>query len=95
VHEGAVYVHQGATYVVRDFDVADAVALVTPAEVDYFTTARDVTDIRITATASTTLWGAGTVSFGSVDVTTQVVSYLRRRVMSGEVIGEQPLDLPV
>jgi DEAD/DEAH box helicase domain-containing protein len=94
VHEGAVYVHQGATYVVRDFDVADGVALVTPAEVDYFTTARDVTDITITATASTTLWGAAAVSFGSVDVTTQVVSYLRRRVMSGEVLGEQPLDLP-
>jgi DEAD/DEAH box helicase domain-containing protein len=94
VHEGAVYVHQGATYVVRDFDVADAVALVTPAEVDYFTTARDVTDIKISATSRATLWGAAAVSFGSVDVTTQVVSYLRRRVLSGEVLGEQPLDLP-
>jgi DEAD/DEAH box helicase domain-containing protein len=94
VHEGAVYVHQGETYVVREFCVADAVALVSPAEVDYFTTARDMTDIRITATSRTALWGEATVSFGSVDVTTQVVSYLRRRVMSGEVLGEQPLDLP-
>jgi DEAD/DEAH box helicase domain-containing protein len=94
VHAGAVYVHQGETYVVRDLDVDCSVALVAPAEVDYFTTARDVTDIRITATSRTTLWGAATVSFGSVDVTTQVVSYLRRRVMSGEVLGEQPLDLP-
>ncbi len=34
------------------------------------------------------------MSFGSVDVTTQVVSYLRRRVVSGEILGEQALDLP-
>ncbi|HEY5200971.1 MAG TPA: DEAD/DEAH box helicase [Acidothermaceae bacterium] len=94
VHTGAVYLHQGATYVVRSFDVDDGVALVEPADVDYFTSARDVTDVRITATSRTTLWGAAEVSFGSVDVTTQVVSYLRRRVVSGEVLGEQALDLP-
>jgi DEAD/DEAH box helicase domain-containing protein len=94
VHTGAVYLHQGETYLVRDLDVDDDVALVSPAAVDYFTTARDLTDIRITATARTTLWGAAEVSFGSVEVTTQVVSYLRRRVGSGEVLGEQPLDLP-
>jgi DEAD/DEAH box helicase domain-containing protein len=32
--------------------------------------------------------------FGTVDVTSQVVSYLRRRIASGEVLGEEPLDLP-
>jgi DEAD/DEAH box helicase domain-containing protein len=94
VHTGAVYLHQGDTYVVRDLDVDEGVALVAPAAVDYFTTARDITDIRITATSHTTLWGAAQVSFGSVDVTTQVVSYLRRRVGSGEVLGEHSLDLP-
>ena len=94
VHTGAVYVHQGETYLVSDFDNTDGVALVAPADVDYFTTARDVTDIRITGTSRTTRWGAADISFGSVDVTTQVVSFLRRRVASGEVLGEQPLDLP-
>ncbi|HEY5456456.1 MAG TPA: DEAD/DEAH box helicase [Acidothermaceae bacterium] len=94
VHTGAVYLHQGATFVVRSFDVDDGVALVEPADVDYFTSARDITDVRITATSRTTLWGAAEVSFGSVDVTTQVMSYLRRRVGSGEVLGEQALDLP-
>jgi DEAD/DEAH box helicase domain-containing protein len=94
VHAGAVYLHQGETYVVRSFDVGDAVALVEPADVDYFTSAREITDVRITATSQSTLWGTAEVSFGSVDVTTQVVSYLRRRVVSGEVLGEQALDLP-
>jgi DEAD/DEAH box helicase domain-containing protein len=35
-----------------------------------------------------------TLSFGSVQVTNQVVSFLRRRVLTGEVLGEEPLDLP-
>ena len=87
VHTGAVYVHQGETHVVRSFEVDDSVALVEPADVDYFTSARDITDVRITATSRTTLWGAAEVSFGSVDVTTRVVSFLRRRVGSGEVLG--------
>ena len=34
------------------------------------------------------------LSLGQVDVTHQVVSYLMRRQPSGEVLGEEPLDLP-
>ncbi|MDQ1486428.1 MAG: box helicase protein, partial [Actinomycetota bacterium] len=94
VHTGAVYLHQGETYLVQNFDDEEAVALVAPASVDYFTMARDVTDIKITSTSQSVRWGDAEVSFGAVDVTTQVVSFLRRRVVSGEVLGEQPLDLP-
>ena len=31
---------------------------------------------------------------GQVEVTNQVVSYLRRRYLTGQVMGEEPLDLP-
>jgi DEAD/DEAH box helicase domain-containing protein len=34
------------------------------------------------------------VTFGTVDVANQVVSYLRRRISTGEVLDETPLDLP-
>jgi DEAD/DEAH box helicase domain-containing protein len=94
VHEGALYMHQGQTYLVHQFDHEQAVALVAPADVDYFTTARDVTEVEITDTWRSCRWGSAEVSFGAVRVTTQVVSYLRRRLVSGEVLGEQALDLP-
>jgi DEAD/DEAH box helicase domain-containing protein len=94
VHTGAVYLHQGATYVVARFDPDDYVALVDRADVDYYTTARDVTDFRITEPLLSTRWGEAAVSFGVVHVTTQVVSFLRRRVLTGEVLDETPLDLP-
>ena len=67
VHAGAVYLHQGETYLVAQLDLDDGVALVEPADVDYSTSARDVTDIAITATLATTLWGAAEVELRPVE----------------------------
>ncbi len=94
VHEGAVYVHQGDTWLVRSLDLEEHVALLERAEPDHTTTARDVTDLRVLETSTRVPWGAAELCFGSVEVTHQVVSYLRRRVLTGEVLGEVPLDLP-
>ncbi|MFB9833303.1 DEAD/DEAH box helicase [Actinoallomurus acaciae] len=94
VHEGAVYLHQGETYVVRTLDLDDSVALVEAADPDYTTTARDVTDISILETLRSTSWGEATLCFGTVEVTQQVVSYQMRRLASGQVLGERPLSLP-
>ena len=94
VHSGAVYVHRGETFVVDDFDHEEGVAVVHAEEPDYTTMARDVTDIAIAESEVSRPWGECTLTFGSVDVTNQVVSYLRRRAGSGEVLGEEPLDLP-
>nr|WP_285635352.1 DEAD/DEAH box helicase [Actinoallomurus iriomotensis] len=94
VHEGAVYLHQGETYVVRTLDLSDSVALVEAADPDYTTTARDVTDISILETLRSTSWGEATLCFGTVEVTQQVVSYQMRRLASGQVLGERPLTLP-
>ena len=94
VHAGAVHLHRGETYLVLAFDVDERIALVERCEVDYSTTARERTDITVLETAAVEKWGDARVSFGSVEVTSQVVSFLRRRVLSGEVLGEEPLDLP-
>jgi DEAD/DEAH box helicase domain-containing protein len=93
-HTGAVYLHQGESYVVELLDLEEAVALVRPDDPDYSTSARDVTDIRIAETLRTKAFDGVTLSFGSVDVTHQVVSFMRKRLGSGEVLGEELLDLP-
>ncbi|WP_426563876.1 DEAD/DEAH box helicase [Angustibacter sp. McL0619] len=94
VHAGAVYVHQGDTFVVRRLDLDQHLALVERLAPPWTTHARSVTDIRLLDTLRSRRWGEIEVSFGSVRVTTQVVSFLRRRQISGEVLGEEPLDLP-
>ena len=76
---GAVYLHQGATYLVDSLDLDDHVALLHPADPDWTTYARDVTDIRCSTTEQTRAWDASTLSFGTVEVSSQVVAFLRKR----------------
>jgi DEAD/DEAH box helicase domain-containing protein len=94
VHAGAVYLHRGASYLVDSLDLDDGVALVHAEDTDWSTQARDVTDIRIVETMRSRRRGEISVHLGVVDVTNQVVSYLRRRTPSGEVMDETPLELP-
>jgi DEAD/DEAH box helicase domain-containing protein len=94
-HPGAVYVHRGDTWLVESLDLEDHVAVIARADPDYSTTAREITDITVVAEREGTGWGACRLSLGTVEVSHQVVSYLKRRQPSGEVIGEEPLDLPV
>ncbi|RBM22541.1 DEAD/DEAH box helicase [Streptomyces sp. PT12] len=94
VHEGAVHLHQGHSYVVRELDLDNGVALVERASPPWTTSAREVTDLSVLETDTTVPWGDARLSFGSVEVTHHVVSFLRRRLLTGEVLGETKLDLP-
>ncbi|MFF3154740.1 DEAD/DEAH box helicase [Streptomyces sp. NPDC057910] len=94
VHDGAVHLHQGRTYLVNHLDLEDSAALVEEASPPYSTVARDTTSISVLTTDTEIPWGAGRLCYGSVEVTNQVVSFLRRRLITGEVLGETKLDLP-
>jgi DEAD/DEAH box helicase domain-containing protein len=93
-HAGAVYVHRGETWLVETLDLDDRVAMIDRAEVDYSTTARELTDIAISRELDHRTWGEARLSSGLVEVSHRVVSYLRRRQPSGDVIDEISLDLP-
>ncbi|CAN5416420.1 DEAD/DEAH box helicase [soil metagenome] len=94
VHPGAVYVHQGATYVVDELRLDDDVAFVGRRDVDYGTWARWLTSTEITSVTSELQWGPVTWGFGTVDVTTQVMSYQRKHIPDFQVIGAEELELP-
>ncbi|MEV0726874.1 DEAD/DEAH box helicase [Micromonospora purpureochromogenes] len=94
IHPGAVYLHQGVSYVVDSLDLADGCALVHAEEPDWSTHARDVTSLSVVSVRSYVDAGPVGLFLGEVDVTSQVVSYQRRRIASGEVIDTRPLDLP-
>lgn len=94
VHTGAVYVHQGATYVVEDLNLPDGVALAERRDVDYGTWSRWVTSVEILSTVQERAWGSVTWGYGAVDVTSQVMGYQRRRIPDLQVLSSQTLDLP-
>ncbi|HEV7171757.1 DEAD/DEAH box helicase [Pedococcus sp.] len=92
-HTGAVHVHQGQTYVVTELDLATATASVVRGDPGWSTFAQSVSAFDLVGAQRSTSWGPVEVSFGSVQVHTQVTSFLRR-LPSGEVIGTHPLELP-
>jgi DEAD/DEAH box helicase domain-containing protein len=94
VHRGAVYVHQGETYVVVDLDADEGCALVRVGDPGWSTQARSVSAFDLVAVDRSRSWGPVECFYGDVRVRTQVTSFLRR-LPTGEVIGEHPLDLPV
>ena len=93
VHPGAVYLHQGASFVVDELDLDDGIALVHAEDPEWSTSARDMVDIEVLETTTREVFGDVTVCLGKVAVTSQVVGYLRR-LPSGEVLDQVPLDLP-
>lgn len=95
VHPGAVYLHQGETYVVDDLHLDDAVALVRPASVDYTTFARSTTSIRILGEplAHRELRPGLNLSSLNVEVTNQVVDYVARRP-DGTLLDTVALTMP-
>jgi DEAD/DEAH box helicase domain-containing protein len=93
-HDGAVYSHQGETYLVSKLDLADRIALAELADPGYVTTAREITSVEVTSELQRAGWGPATVFFGDVLVTRQVVSYSRRSLETGMQVAEDLLDLP-
>jgi DEAD/DEAH box helicase domain-containing protein len=93
VHPGAVYLHQGESYVVDSLDPQDGIAFVHAEDPGYATFARELTDIEVTGEGERLAFGPVTLGLVPVTVTHQVVGYLRRR-LNGEVIDFIELDMP-
>lgn len=93
VHPGAVYLHQGESYVVDSLSFEDGVAFVHAEDPGYTTFAREVTDIAVTGAGERESYGAVSVGLVPVSVSNTVVGYLRRR-LDGEVIDFVELDMP-
>src|SRR5919106_2683712 len=91
VHPGALYLHQGEQYEVAELDLERWVALVRPSDADWWTQARDVTDIDVLGESKV---GETPMFFGDVRVTTQVVGFQRKLHVTGEILDTEPLELP-
>jgi DEAD/DEAH box helicase domain-containing protein len=94
LHPGAVYLHQGEQFLVRKLDLVSGVAVVEEADPDYYTQARDVTDIMIVNLLDHRPLGDAELCFGDVEVTNQVVGFVRKLVATNELVGQEELPLP-
>ena len=93
VHAGAVYLHQGRSFIVRELDLADGSAHVVAGNPGWSTMAKSTSEFRIVQSEKSERWGATELAYGTIRVTNQVTSFLRK-LPSGKVIGEHPLEMP-
>lgn len=94
IHSGAIYLHQGESYLVLDLDLTARVATARQTEVTYYTQPLDVTDVQVLETRLQRPAGTTTAAFGLVDVRRTVVGYRRKALYTDQVLGEHELELP-
>jgi DEAD/DEAH box helicase domain-containing protein len=93
VHEGAIYMHLGRSYEVRELDLERRRALVAPFDGDWYTQPKRQTDTEIVRLLDRREALGVTLSFGEVSVTDTVLAYQRRRLADHGAGGHQIIDL--
>ncbi len=94
LHEGAIYLHMGETYLVEELNLNAKIASVRPAEANYYTEARESSHILILDTKAKRELGAAEAFFGEVVVTNRVTGFRRKKLFSDEVLENIELNLP-
>jgi DEAD/DEAH box helicase domain-containing protein len=94
VHGGAIYMHMGRSYEVRELDLERRRALVAPFDGDWYTQPKQETDTEIVRLLDRRETLGVTLSFGEVSVTDTVLAYQRRRLSDHAPVDLVGLELP-
>ncbi|MFC1872299.1 DEAD/DEAH box helicase [Chloroflexota bacterium] len=94
VHRGAVFLHQGESYVISKLDLESRMAYAGAKKTDYYTQTRDITDLKIINRRRVKRTGTVDVYMGDVEVTTTVLGFKKKARYTEEVVGEEGLELP-
>jgi DEAD/DEAH box helicase domain-containing protein len=92
VYPGAIYLHQGDSYLVTA--LYDRVAEARRCDVNYYTQPREEVDVVIERVRRQRRIGPTTLSLGVVEVTRRVTGYRRKEHYSEAVLSEHDLSLP-
>jgi len=94
IHEGAVYLHQGESYVIERLDRVSHCASASRRDVDYYTSPATLTDTLVKEESESRKAGVSRLCFGEITVTERVVAYRRKRLLTDEILEVVDLDLP-
>jgi DEAD/DEAH box helicase domain-containing protein len=94
VHEGAVYLHLGDQWLVRELDLAARRAIVEPFAGDWYTQVKKDTSTDVEEPLRTERRLGLELSFGRVSVTEQVIAYQKKGIRDQATRATVQLDLP-
>jgi len=93
-HQGAVYLHRGQTFVVKELDLKKRIVRAAREKVSYFTRVKTEKETEILEVLASKPAGNFLVRLGRLRVTEFITGYDRRRLFSQELLDSNPLDLP-
>ncbi len=93
-HEGAVYLHQGDSYVVERLDIGQREISAVRRDSAYYTQAHQEKDVIVSSIERTRRIGSITAHVGAVEVASVVVEYRRRDIRTGTLLSTEALTLP-
>jgi DEAD/DEAH box helicase domain-containing protein len=93
-HPGAIYMHEGSTYLVKDLDIEHHIAILQPTNVDYYTEPRQEVIVQQVEKLAEAEVAGGKKAYGEVQVTTQVIGFRKIRWHTNETLGMENLSLP-
>jgi DEAD/DEAH box helicase domain-containing protein len=94
VHPGAISLHEAQSFFVRDLNLEEQIAYLTPIQSEYYTEPLRSTEVTVLSQTAQAVVPGGDKSWGELQVTTQVTGFRKRRWYTHENLGEEPLDLP-
>lgn len=94
VYPGAVYLHQGESWLVDELDRESNQALVHSGRPRYYTQPQSSLELEVLRDRASKPLGATTLHLGDVRLTSQVTGYLRRDGVTHEVLDSTPLEMP-
>ena len=102
VHPGAIYLHEAQSFFVKDLNIEEHIAYLSPIQSDYYTEPLRSTEVTVLSIADESPspvraereTRVSTKYWGELQVTTQVTGFRKRRWYTHENLGEEPLDLP-
>ena len=93
-HPGAIYIHEGTTFLVKDLNFEQHFAILEPTNVDYYTDPRrEIVVQRVDKIAKEVVVG-GEKAYGEIQVTSQVIGFRKIRWHTNETLGIENLSLP-
>jgi DEAD/DEAH box helicase domain-containing protein len=93
-HPGAVYMHEGTTFLVKDLDLEKHIASLELTNVDYYTEPRREVIVQQVEKLTETDVPGGVKAYGEIQVTSQVIGFRKIRWHTNETLGIETLALP-
>jgi DEAD/DEAH box helicase domain-containing protein len=95
VYPEGIYIHHGATYLVRSLDLDGKVAYVERKEVDYYTQPILDSSIRVKDEKTSSVMGDLSIHYGDATVSWKTTSFKKIKFYSLDSIGYGSVDIPV